>query len=157
LVFAGVEYLLPIYCDATAYPNVIKQPVHGNPEGYSDAELHDRAWHIVEPVFHKQQEQAAEQFKTLQPAGRASHTIKEVVAAAYQGRVDTLFIAAGLQHWGTFDPVTFAVESHKVPRAGDEDLLDFAALQTLLKGGKVFAVDPSEIPDGAPLAAVYRY
>jgi hypothetical protein len=157
LVFAGVEYLLPIYREATAYPNVMGEIVHGNPEGSSDAELHERAWPIVEPAFHKQQEQAADQFKTLQPVGRASHTIKEVVAAAYQGRVDTLFIATGLQHWGIFDPATFAVESHKVARPGDEDLLDFAALQTLLKGGKVFAVEPSEIPDGAPLAAVYRY
>jgi hypothetical protein len=131
--------------------------VRGNPEGYSGAELHERAWRVVEPLFHKRQEQAPEQFKTLQPAGRASHTIKEVVAAACQGRVDALFIAAGLQHWGTFDPATFAVESHKVPRPGDEDLLDLAAVQTLVKGGKVFAVEPSEIPDGAPLAAVYRY
>lgn len=157
LVFAGVDYLLPLYREATSYPNLLEQGIHGNPEGWSDSELHDRAWTIVEPYFRKQQEKAAAQFKSLQPAGRASHTIKEVVAAAHQGRVDTLFVAAGLQHWGRFDPSTFQSETHKQPEPGDDDLLDLAALQTLLKGGKVFAVEPGEIPDGAPLAAVYRY
>ncbi len=157
MVFAGVEYLLPIYREASHYQNLLQEGVFGNPEGVSDGELHNKAWALVEPLFRKEQTQAAEQFKSLQPAGRASHAIKEVVAAAHQGRVDTLFVATGLQHWGRFDASTYTAESHHQPEPGDEDLLDLAAQQTLLNGGKVYAVDSSEIPDGAPLAAVYRY
>lgn len=35
--------------------------------------------------------------------------------------------------------------------------MDFAALHTLLNGGKVYAVEPENIPQDAALAAVLRY
>jgi hypothetical protein len=33
--------------------------------------------------------------------GLASHDIKEIIAAAEQGRVDSLFVALGVEVWGT--------------------------------------------------------
>jgi len=41
--------------------------------------------------------------------------------------------------------------------AGNEDILDFAAIQTFLNGATVFALSPERMPDGASLAAVFRY
>jgi hypothetical protein len=35
--------------------------------------------------------------------------------------------------------------------------MDFAAVQTLLNGGEVYAVEPEEMPREAPLAAIYRF
>jgi len=46
---------------------------------------------------------------------------------------------------------------HKTAKPDDEDLLDFAAIQTFLHGGTVYAVEPEKVPDDAPLAAVFRY
>jgi len=46
---------------------------------------------------------------------------------------------------------------HEEAEPGDEDLLDFAAMQTLLNGGIVYAVEPQKVPDEALLAAVFRY
>jgi hypothetical protein len=36
-------------------------------------------------------------------------------------------------------------------------LLEFAAIQTLLNGGTVYAVEPEKMPDTKSLAAVFRY
>jgi len=42
-------------------------------------------------------------------------------------------------------------------KRGDEDLLEFAAIQTLLNGGTGYRVAAEKIPDTDPLAAVFRY
>ena len=46
---------------------------------------------------------------------------------------------------------------HAKEKIGDEDLLESAAIQTLLNGGTVHTVEPEKIPDAGPLAAVFRY
>jgi hypothetical protein len=45
----------------------------------------------------------------------------------------------------------------KPEERGCVDLFDFAAVQTLLKGGKVFVVEDDAVADGSPIAAVFRY
>ena len=43
------------------------------------------------------------------------------------------------------------------PAPGDEDLLDLAAIQTILNGGTVYVVEPEQVPGQTLLAAVFRY
>lgn len=57
--------------------------------------------------------------------------MKEVVKAADYQRVDSLFVAKGHQRWGSFDPHKSTVQLHEQKQAGDEDLLDFAAIHNL--------------------------
>jgi hypothetical protein len=59
--------------------------------------------------------------------------------------------------WGRFDPEKDRVDVHESPEPDDEDLLDLAAMESLIKGGTVYAVRPEEVPDQVPLAAVFRY
>jgi hypothetical protein len=68
-----------------------------------------------------------------------------------------LFVAVGIQVWGHFDPSTNTVHVHQDPEPGDEDLLDLAAIQSILNGGTVYVVEPEQVPDHAPLAALLRY
>jgi hypothetical protein len=49
------------------------------------------------------------------------------------------------------------VQLHQDAKPGDQDLLDSAAVQTLLNGGSVYAVQPERMPVEAPLAALFRY
>jgi hypothetical protein len=50
-----------------------------------------------------------------------------------------------------------AICLHEEAELGDQDLLDFAAVHTLLNGGTVYAVEPGRVPDGALLVAIFRY
>jgi len=101
LVLAGVEYLLPIYKEANSYPHLVDEGIEGNPEELSAKELHEQPWAIVHPLFLAAQKEAAAQYRHLASAGseQASSDLKEVVPAAYHGRVETLFVAVGLQKW----------------------------------------------------------
>ncbi len=157
LVLAGVEYLLPIYAEANTYRHLLSHGVEGNPEALSLEDLHERAWAIVQPRFQEAQLEAIAQYEQLASTEQASHDIRTIVPAAHYGRVDTLFVAVGQQQWGAFDPQTDTIDIHGEEESGDEDLLDLAAVQTLLHGGEIYALEPTKVPDGVPLAAVFRY
>lgn len=157
LVLAGVEYLFPLYEEANTYPHLIDEGITGNPEELTAKELHEKAWDIIKPIFLSEQEEAIAQYKQASHTEKASNDISEVVQAAYYGRVDLLLVAVGVQKWGTFDPDANEVHLHEEEKADDDDLLDFAAIHTLLNGGDVYAVEPDEAPDDSVLAALFRY
>lgn len=160
VVLAGVEYLLPRYKETTEHPRVLDEGLRGNPDGLSPAELRDAAWEIVEPVLTADRRRAAERYRELLGKGRASSRYEEVLPAAHDGRVETLFVARSVRLWGTYDvhrrEVRLQGEQNRQGH-GSEDLLDLAAVQTFLNGGQVYAVPQQEVPDGQAMAAVFRY
>jgi hypothetical protein len=157
LVLAGVEYLFPLYKEANSYPYLLEEGIPGNPEELTPEELHAQAWPLVQPTFMKAREEATAQYSQLVGTGQTTADVKEAVLAAHHGQVDILFVAVGIQVWGDFDPSTNTIHVHQDPEPGDEDLLDLAAIQSILNGGTVYAVEPEQVPDHAPLAAVFRY
>jgi Bacterial archaeo-eukaryotic release factor family 3 len=158
LVLAGVDYEQAMFRQLTRYPHVLGQGIGGNPEQLRPAELRERAWAIVEPVFARARLQAAERYEKAAGRGQgAAGAVAEVVRAALQGRVDTLLVAVGEQRWGTVDPQALGVRIHDQRQPGDEDLLDRAAMHTLLTSGTVFAVPPQQVPGPGPAAALLRY
>ncbi len=160
LVLAGVDYLHPIYREANTAAELIEEGIVGNPEGLSSAELHSRAWALLQPYFAKAQERAAAHFLDLAGTDRASRELKEIVPAAHHGRVESLFVAVGVQQWGTYDSSASTVEIHESHAPGDQDLLDLAAVETLAHAGDVYAVSPDKVPGpeaAGPVAALFRY
>jgi hypothetical protein len=160
VVLAGVEYLLPRYKETTEHPKVLEEGLTGNAEGLSPEELRDAAWEIVEPLFLEDRRRAAERFGDLSGSGRSSNSYQEILPASHDGRVDTLFVARGVRLWGTYDVRSREIrlqEDQTGQLDGGEDLLDLAAVQTFLNGGKVFAVPQQEVPGGHAMAAVFRY
>lgn len=157
LVLAGVEYYFPIYRNISRYPRLVMEGIAGNPETLSAAELHRRAWPLVEPLFQQAETAAMDKFRALAGTGRTSTNPQEVVPAAHQGRIETLFVATDQPLWGRFSAGQATVTVHEKSDAGNEDLLDFAAVRTYLARGTVFATPAARLPDGDLLAAIYRY
>lgn len=159
LVLAGVEYLLPIYKEANTYSNLVDTVITGNPDLLRAEELQKSAWEILEPLFQAAQNEAVATYEQLsgQASERVAGKLEKIVPAAIEGRVDTLLVAAGEQQWGTFDPITHEIEIHDQLESGDEHLLDLAAVQTYLKGGTVYILEPGKVPGGTIAAAVLRY
>jgi hypothetical protein len=157
LVLAGVEYLFPIYKEANNYPHLIDGGVTGNPDISKPEELHAQAWEVVQPHFEKNQQKLVERYQELAGTGQTSDNISEVVPAAYFQRVDSLFVGIGIQKWGSFDPEKNQVEIHDQQQTGDEDLMDLAAIHTLINSGTVYAVDPESVPGKSPIAGIFRY
>lgn len=157
LVLAGVDRQIALYREANTYPHLVEGGVTGSPEGKRADELRTEAWRVVEPDLSKARREAAGRYEDNVGSQRASNVLERVVPAACGGRVDQLFVAVGQQRWGKFDDQSQKVKVRDEPHAGDHDLLDLAAIQTLLHGGAVYAVEPAKVPGGRSLAAVFRY
>lgn len=156
LVIAAVDYLHPIFRQATSYGSVTGKGIEGNPEHLSPAELHERAWPIVEPAFAAPVTQAIENYGALENQGRGACRIEDIMPSAHQGRIETLLLRRGASVWGDY---TFAED--ELDLHGDEnrgtDLLDEAAERTLTAKGNVFIVDGDAMPCASEAAALYRY
>lgn len=159
LVLAGVDYLQPIYRSQSEYPYLMAKGVDGNPDQMTGAELQAATWPVVEPHFREQMDNVFAEYQQLVINGNATSDLKEVVAAAFFGRVRTLVVAANTPVWGSFNTETGTVTHHQEGQSEMDDLalLDFAAMQTILKGGEVFAVTQAEMRTDSPALAVLRY
>lgn len=157
LVFAGVEYLLPIYQEANTYRYLMETGITGNPEELRPEELHQAAWEIVAPHFARAQSEALELYQQMIATNQAANTIRQILPAAYQGRVQTAFVPHNKQLWGTFDPETSEVHLAAEETPDTYDLYDQFAVYTLMRKGQVFVVEPGTLPDGADAAAIFRY
>lgn len=159
LVLAGVEYLIPIYKEISKYPNILDEFIKGNPETLYGEDLQKLAWEIMEPKFLKIQELAESKYNQFsgQKNGLSSSSLNKILPQAYNGQIETLFIANGVHQWGKFHPDTNKVEFHEEEKVGNEDLMDRAATLTISRGGTVYVVDPDKVPDGGTVAAVLRY
>ena len=159
MVLAGVEYLLPIFREASSHQNLLNDVIEGNPDRQSLTELHEKAWEIIRPLFEESQKKAFEKFQQLngQKSDLATSDLQEAVKAAVIGQVETIFVPLESQKWGRYDAANHKVTLRDKPEPQDEDLFDFAATQTLLNSGQVFAVPPEQMPGGGEVAAILRY
>lgn len=157
LILAGVAYLLPIYREANTYPHLMAESIEGNPDRASMKQLRTQAWKIMQADLLKAQQAALLRYKEPADIHLISDNLSEIVPAAFAGRVDTLFVAIDQVQWGHVKPEKPDIAFHEQQEAGDEDLLDVAARQTLLHGGTVYALDYTQMPDKAFAATIFRY
>jgi hypothetical protein len=157
LMLACVDYLLSIYREANTYPHLLDENVTGNPDALSPEDLHGQAWKIVKPYFEEREKKALARYGELAATPRTSLNIRKIVPAAHQGRIDVLLVAHRKRIPGTFDPSREKVSLHRKEKPGDEDLLDRAAIETIMNGGTVYVMEPEKMPEGSAVAALFRY
>ncbi len=160
LILACVEYLQPLYKEANTYVNLSDELVPGNPDDIKNTHLRDEAWKRIKPIFQTVKQMRVDRYRML--SGRkdplAVKDVAEIVKYAPYGRIDVLFVDKNAKRWGTFNEKNNKVKFENEQRPGNQDLLDFAAIQTLLNGGEVIPVDPEELPEsGSPVEAIFRY
>jgi hypothetical protein len=156
LVLAGVDYELSLYRDINSYPNLSAEAVHGAPNGLKAGEMHARAIEAMEREYHRKLDDALATYDHKVGAG-ATNRLRDIVTAVREGRVLTLFVSDTLGQPGSFNESTYAVKGRESGSAEDEDLVNDAAIQTILRAGQVFVVPNAKMPHGAPLAATYRF
>jgi hypothetical protein len=152
MVLAAVEHLAPLWRQVTTYPHLVDQVLAGSPEELGLHELHARAWAVVEPLFRQGHHEEAAPYHQLAGTGRTSQDPRESVRAAKEGRVEVLFAAP--------QPTGVSSVASGPSLNGDRalrDVLELAAVTTLVKGGTVYALPVGAVPGDGSVAAVFRY
>ena len=153
LVLVGVEYELAIYRTVNSYPQLLELGVHGAPNGLKSGEMHARALEAINQNYEAKVDGILAEYDH-KAGGGASNRLKDVVTAAHDGRITTLVISDSSSAQGNFD-----VATNEAHGGGDSktDLVNEAAVQTILHGGTVYVAPNAKMPHGAPAAAIFRY
>jgi hypothetical protein len=157
LVFAGVDYLFPIYRDVNSYPHLLPTHISGNPELWSAVDIRELAWPLVEPTVRNCREAELAKYGNRIALGQTSNRIDDVIVAAHAGAVETLFIDSTAQKIGAFQPEQLNVRFDETPQEDSEDLVNLAATLVLRNGGRVETLAAGKVPGGVAMAAVLRY
>jgi hypothetical protein len=155
-IVASVDYLFPIYKEANTYPHVLEETIEGNPDFRSADALYEAAWKIFEEQSSKAAARALSMFREHVETPLTSRNVREVLVAAQAGRVRFLFIPPSGEEWGSLVSPD-VVHLHTNREAGDEDLLNLAAVLTIRHGGHVHDVSSEQLPQGAHIAAKFRF
>ena len=156
VVLAGVEYELALYRPLNKYPHLAEASVEGAPNSLKSGEMHARALDALAHCYgNKVDEQLAEYNHKV--GGGASNRLKDIILAAHDGRVLTLLVSDSSEQTGAFDEATHTVKGRVSGGAEDQDLVNDAVVQTVLHAGQVFVVPNSKMPNGTPVAAIYRF
>ena len=158
LVLAGVEYLVSHFRKINDYNHQFDEAIYGNMEETDPVLLHEKAMLLLEDHFKRQKLQKKEEFELALSRKKASYKEEEIVPAAVNGRIDTLFIQNRETLWGVFDKKnnTIILDEEKKPE--NSDLLNLAAVETVLNGGAAYLTDQDEMPEStSKLNAILRY
>ena len=81
-------------------------------------------------------------------------SLEKIIPAAFNGQIESLFIDTEINQWGKFDHETNKIRLDQEEKTGDIDLMEYASILTLSRGGKVYT---ENVPNEEKVAAVLRY
>lgn len=157
LLLAAVEYLHPLYANINTYAHLLDSGLRGNPDHLKRAELHDRAWQLVRPLFEREQTRAVEKYKEMAGTSFVSSDVPTICSAAMAGRIETLFVNLDRPVWGAFEPSTGRLEQRDAPLPGGMDLRNLAVTSAFARGRNVYGVSTAAMPGGTEMAATFFY
>lgn len=158
LVLASVDYLVPLYREVNEYENLENEFISGNPEHEEENVFHEKARKILKEYFNRERHKKASAFEQALSDAKASYKDEEIVPAAINQRVDTLFICKQENLWGIFDKSTNKIMIRDKNDPQGSCLLNMAAIHTILNNGSVYLMDREAMPEpNAKLNAIFRY
>lgn len=155
IILVAVPYLCPMFRHISRYQNLLEGEIHGSPDGMTPEELWERGEQIAFEYFRAEQEKIADEYMTLWHTQRISNDLRDIEAAARQGRIQTLVV--GVSGFKSVLPEVPSEARCDEPHDQTQDLLELATINTFTSGGTVYAVPPEQVPGRASAAAVFRY
>ena len=158
LIVASEERAFYLYKEANSYPFMEEEPLQGNHQETGASELHKICLKWMNSHQTDMFANSKKQFGSLLSRGESSSETSKVIRAAYHGQIATLFIKQDAELFGYFRPRTNEVSIQDKSSVASVDLLNFAAIQTILNGGRVLIASKEDMPDAtSPLNAIFRY
>jgi hypothetical protein len=154
LMLACVDRHAAIYRQVNSYPHLAETVLSGSPHGIGRERLAAELRGALDHLKIEREQAAAERYRAGKAAGKASAKLSEVMDAAAQGRVASVFVPAGAELLGRGRPANADFDGSAEQA---RDLLDLLVAETYLNGGDVLAVAADQMPDHGVVAGVFRY
>lgn len=157
MVLAAVAGHQAVLRDLARRLELVEPGLAGNPDALADGELLARARERVVEASAREVARSLESWRALRAGGRAAESLEEVVRAAAEGRVESLFLAREAERWGRYEPERSRLLLHERRQPGDYELLEQAAARTLASGGRAHVLPEAEMPEGRVAVALLRW
>ena len=157
LILAATEPLGPIFRAVSTYPALASQGISTSPDRLSDSELANGARPVLDRLYADEVDAARALFQTRLGQRRATTDIGEAAHAATKGAVELLLVDIDHVMPGTVDESDGVVSLASTTSAASYDVVDEIAGRAIGTGAKFLGVRRSDVPEGAPLAAILRY
>ena len=158
MVVASQDHLFAMYQQVNTYPHLLKEHVSCNPAGLDKIHLHEKAWEVIEPWFDTTRQEKLAVTSEQLGMGKTATSIHDIVPAAIDGRIDTLFLRNRSDILGAYNPATRRVHLNGEANGSSRSLMNLAAIETFLRGGTVYLVEEEEMPHAETKAnALMRY
>lgn len=159
LVLLGPSAEIGTYRTGNHYPHLHKEAIATNPSALSPDELRERICGWVREHDLLERRHALESLRDNLAVGEGSLRLEEIVRAANEGRISTLFVKGGERRYGVLEDGGGDVSIHPEPREGDEELVEATVLAAATSAAAIHYIEKDEdlLPDGVCLAAIFRY
>ncbi|MCA9189084.1 MAG: hypothetical protein R3E01_14670 [Pirellulaceae bacterium] len=155
LLLAAVTRLATVYRSCNTYPSLLAVELSGNYDRVSPYQLFEAAWQSLQATRLEPSKKMLGRY--LEKVGTA-HVLDDpegIVTAAADGRIEGLLYDPRAEVYGYIDDQLH--ETRITGRSEDDDLVNLAAVETLLHGGEIHPMAKVVPPSNSPLAAVLRY
>lgn len=153
LVVAGTHPTVSRYEHLSRHRHVIVAPV-GSPHELTARVLHDRVDQLLQPVVAASHRAHLDRLADRLGTGLAAVDLAEIDGAASSGRVSDLLIASTAPRWMTASSPAEPLDDWQ---PGATDAVNRIIGEVWQYGGRLHCVSAGQLPDGAGLAALYRY
>jgi hypothetical protein len=158
LVLAAVDYLVPIYREVNDYQHLYPEFIRGNHERDDPKILHEKVRNLLNGHFERDKMTKMDAFEGALAQQLASYNEDEIIAEAFNQRIDTLFVRNHDVYWSYFNKETNKVTPREDNTTYKSCLINFATVHTMLNNGNVYLLEPDEMPESSSrLNAIYRY
>ena len=157
LIVAGVTRWHSLYREVNSYPNLYGEALTGDPEFKDINTLHQESWELIKPYFSAALETKTQAYLNQEHLPITSNQFSDIVPAAEEGRIDTLFMERNSDQYGSYTAKKCLIlDSEKSIK--NVSLFNMVARNTFLKGGKVFTLDKVNMPHSKKsLNALFRF
>lgn len=161
LLLAGDPQITGIYKAHNHYSRMSEQtPTQRNVTEYSDGEIHEESLPVILKDIHQDHSREINRYHSLaaNEPEKTSQNIHEIVPAAKDKRIATLFLAPESNLWGHYNPDNREVKLADTPEGEvGEELTNLAAIEALRNNATVILMTEDMARDMPAQAAIFYW
>jgi hypothetical protein len=152
LVLVAPAPIDEIFRSVCSYPHLLAAGVTGNAETWNEAQIAEAVLPVLQTAVANRAADLAELVDRRRGQKRVSTDLSDIARAATAGAVDTLIVDRMSNERGSLDEA-----GNLLLEDGGVNVVDLVAARVLAAGGRVLALDTSELPGGEATTAILRW
>ncbi len=137
LILAGTDETVNLFKESFHYNFTCEEHIPGNHDDTKSEELYKSAMSILNEKRKLKLRSEILNIKDLKHTKKVERSIKNIVKSSINGKVDKLYIKQNETKWGYLNTDDMSIKLEKSKTNGQLDLLNTAAIETLMNGGEV--------------------